>query len=356
MNRKFSILITAICFFALLTLSFGGCAEKAELEMPSAFTVAAGELFNLAVDVSGDALYWGFDLSYESVGISSGYSGVGDKLVLEPEALVEDVKSVFSGDTSALILGQDGSLWMIGSPPVSEHCYADAPVKLMDGVISAGVSGTELLAVDSGGVLRRFSSSVREPEALMSGVTQVWAGNGYWLAVDGDGTLWGAGQNNLKGQIGNGTYSAVDEPVSLLDDVVLASAGSRLSAAVKADGSLWVWGEQGSNRPEKIADSVVYAEVSEHADGSGILYITVTGRLYVLGYDLLSGEICQQAKSIADGICAVSSCSSHILALKSDGSLVGWGSDELGALCAVQPAGDGMAAIPVDGIRLPDTQ
>lgn len=87
--------------------------------------------------------------------------------------------------------------------------------------------------------------------------------------------------------------------MSLLDGVVLASAGTRLSAAVKSDGSLWAWGELGGNRPEKIADGVVYAEVSEHTGGSGILYITGTGRLYVLGYNLLSGGVYRQAKVYA---------------------------------------------------------
>lgn len=81
-------------------------------------------------------------------------------------------------------------------------------------------------------------------------VKQVSSGYRHTLMLKDDGTVWAVGGNE-HGQLGNGTESLtiLVEPVQVqgLTDVTSVSAGGRHSLALRKDGSVWAWGgnEQG---------------------------------------------------------------------------------------------------------------
>ena len=116
----------------------------------------------------------------------------------------------------------------------------------------------------------------------------------HWLALrDGGGAVaWG---HNERGQLGDGTRAESREPVAVkkLDDVVALAAGERHSVALRRDGTVVAWGEN---------------EYGQLGDGTRKMRnkpVAVRG---------LEGDV----GAIAAG-------PSVSYALRSDGSVVGWG-------------------------------
>lgn len=139
----------------------------------------------------------------------------------------------------------------------------------------------------------------------VEGAEKVAAGAFHTLAMRDDGsvTTWGA---NLYGQLGDGTEATAHAPVDVqgLNDVVDVAGGSYHSVAATADGSVWAWGY----------------------NGSGQLGDTTT----------VSSSAPQRTQGVAD-VTAVAAgglpgASGHSLALRSDGTVWGWGDNRRGQL------------------------
>lgn len=77
----------------------------------------------------------------------------------------------------------------------------------------------------------------------LSGVVAISAGDGFALALLGDGTVVGWGENE-EGGLGDGgtTASSVPVPVSGLGDVKAIAAGSGFGVALQRDGTVMTWG------------------------------------------------------------------------------------------------------------------
>ncbi len=88
------------------------------------------------------------------------------------------------------------------------------------------------------------SSPVQVPG--IAGVVAVSAGYAHSLALRGDGTVWAWGYNAF-GQLGNGTTtnSSSPEQVPGLSNVVAIAAGTNDSLALRSDGTVWAWGFNG---------------------------------------------------------------------------------------------------------------
>lgn len=80
---------------------------------------------------------------------------------------------------------------------------------------------------------------------LMS-VVDVGAGNNYSIALKSDGTVWSWG-NNEHGQLGIGAAApaSVNRPMKIpsLSSVTAIAAGTDHVLALKSDGTVWVWGD-----------------------------------------------------------------------------------------------------------------
>jgi alpha-tubulin suppressor-like RCC1 family protein len=173
---------------------------------------------------------------------------------------------------------------------------------------------------DPDGQAARPPSPTREvtaplPIELPGKVLQVAIGESseYALLEDGTVVAWGA---NDEGQLGNGPPGASGElgrypkpsvaPVRVtgLGGIVQIAAGLKHAVALKGDGTVWAWGRR---------------ENGEIGDGEpkGLRALTAIGPVRVPGLE---------------GITQIAVDSSHNLALRSDGHVMAWGSNNSGEL------------------------
>ena len=72
--------------------------------------------------------------------------------------------------------------------------------------------------------------------------TMAAGGSFHSLALKGDGSLWGWGQNGW-GEVGDGSVDPAPRlPVEIGAGFAAVAAGRATSAALKQDGTLWTWG------------------------------------------------------------------------------------------------------------------
>ncbi|MBF0450216.1 MAG: hypothetical protein HQK75_05900, partial [Candidatus Magnetomorum sp.] len=124
------------------------------------------------------------------------------------------------------------------------------------------------------------------------------------IVVDSEGYVWTWGDND-QGQLGSGNSgTAKYSPVQLTDiaDVEQVEAGYNFSAALKTDGTVWTWGDNYSG------------QLGIGTSGPGTNAYTP---VQVTGLN--------SVQSIAAGF-------NHMLALKDDGTVWGWGLNDVGQL------------------------
>jgi alpha-tubulin suppressor-like RCC1 family protein len=153
---------------------------------------------------------------------------------------------------------------------------------------------------------------------LGSSVVQVSAGGLIGMALTSDGRPWTWGVNR-DGALGYGTtgeFSSVPAPVPGLSDVVQVAAGGDDGYALRSDGTVWAWG---LNDLGELGDGSVTA-----AGGAA------AGPVQVLGLAGIS--------QIASGR------GKWAMALRSDGTVWAWGSNDHGQLGS---SGPGYSDTPV---------
>jgi len=129
----------------------------------------------------------------------------------------------------------------------------------------------------------------------------------HTLAVKSDGTLWAWGADDY-GQLGLGDNAArlTPQQVGTGTDWQSVAAGDDYSAALKTDGTLWVWGHN---------------QCGQLGQG-GTASVNVPTQV-------LTGSGAETFSTIA---CGSGRDSSHMLAVKTDGTLWGWGLNYIGEL------------------------
>ncbi|OGQ82695.1 MAG: hypothetical protein A2289_08970 [Deltaproteobacteria bacterium RIFOXYA12_FULL_58_15] len=288
-----------------------------------------------------------------------------------PATVAVFAHDIDGGEDHTLALKPDGTLWAWGLN--------------VDGQLGDGTS-------DSRDVPARVCDKGRTHCAVdpLTDVTAVAAGRNHSLALKSDGTVWSWGDNNT-GQLGDGTQNPRSTPGPVCDigetdcavhplrDVIAISAGYLFSVALKSDGTVWAWGVNydgelgngipggwittptqvcagGATPPCSTANGNGLADVLLVAGGGGghTLALKTDGTLWGWGYNK-SGQVGRGAwgadVAIPEQVCdtgqtapcstfisdvsAIDAWSGHTLALKSDGSLWAWGGNQQGELGAV---------------------
>jgi alpha-tubulin suppressor-like RCC1 family protein len=185
------------------------------------------------------------------------------------------------GNTVAL--SSDGGVWDWGS-----NAYG----QLGTTAVAVGSNTTSPVPVQGSGGL-----------GLLSAVTAVASGTNFNLALKADGTVWSWGINTT-GQLGDGTTTDRPTPVQVtgLAQVAAIAAGYGHGVALRSDGSVYTWGLNANGQLGTVV-----------ACGAPCFSTSPVAVTAVGGVGTLTG------------VRAISAGYNHVVALKTDGSIVEWG-------------------------------
>jgi len=294
--------------------------------------VAAGWYHTLAVRDNGTVMAWGLN--------DSGQLGNGttdETVVPMPVSALTGVIRVSAGNDHSLALRSDGTVWAWGS---------NAHGQLGDGTVTDRLTPVRVFG--------------------LTGVTDISAGVQFSLARRSDGSMraWGA---NAVGQLGDGTFVDRSRPIAPvgLANVIQVSAGQGHSLALRADGQAFAWG---SNALGALGDGTtvdhfipapvtLVGPVSRISAGFGSSLVVSGGKPVWWG-DLCNGLVypvdapCNAEDEPSahvvdiDQVIQVSAGGGYSFALRSDGTLWGWGWNYIGQL------GDGTTVLRTRPVRI----
>jgi alpha-tubulin suppressor-like RCC1 family protein len=339
---------------AMLVVGVAGLAVAVSAPTPA----RAGIVFQSHVVAS-----WGDnedgDLGDETTTIRSLYGDI---------KLANDVVQVAAGYYFALALRSDGTVWAWGdngSGQLGDSTRTDrsTPGRVLgpDGVVTQVAAGAMSLALQSDGTVWEWGADWQIPVPVpgLTGITKISAGSSFNLALRSDGTVWAWGQND-RGQLGNGTIVSTMTPVKVsgLSHVTGIAAGFDAGVATSTNGvspvtSVWTWG---ANDHGQLGDGTrTDSRIPERISGIGTSYLAgVTAGLWtgaVLGTDgsvwgwgdNSAGQLARTPSTApvtrpvnmvaaGRGITQLSAGWGHMLALKSNGTVLAWGSNQVGQL------------------------
>jgi len=337
-----------------LAASFGMVSERAAAQMPH-----------------GAAYGWGSNTFGELISGSSApvyaptaLAGLGD---------VVDVQ--MGGSYTTHILKPDGTVWGRGvnsAGQLGNGTYTDSSVLVqaqgLENVTQIAAS-VHVVALRSDGTVWAwgdnsegelgigsddFSRNVPVQVPGLTNVIQIAVGIAHTVAVKADGTVWAWGRNDT-GELGDGTTDSSNVPVqvSSIGNVVKVAASFH-NVAMKADGTIWAWGynnngqigdgTRNNNRlipvpvpipdvgPLKIVDVAVGWRHSLAVRSDGTVWgwgLNGEGELGTGVRDISISPVqvpnFGNAKAVVGGYL-------HSVALKSDGTVWTWGSNGRGEL------------------------
>jgi alpha-tubulin suppressor-like RCC1 family protein len=249
--------------------------------------LAAGRSTNLGVKQDGSLWIWGWNGQGGGDGRlerSARITGNRLPIALPPTRIgsENDWASVSVGDSSLMAVKTNGTLWRL-THMRGGHSLDD------DGDLADGPAPPSA------------ATAVPSPQQLGTDADwlQVSTARSHTLSVRRDGSLWGWGLN-MDGELGDGTREERKAPVRIgKERWRTVVTGALRTAGIRADGTLWVWGWR-----------------ARGGDGGGDGDV-VTSPLQ-LGSDTNWAQL-----SFSGG---------HLLAIKTDGSLWSYGSNDHGEL------------------------
>ena len=280
---------------------------------------------------------------------------------------------ISTGGSHSVAIAPNGTLWSWGYNNYGQLGLGDtttrtAPTQIGTAInwqsVSCGGSHTLALKTDgtlwswgygSEGRLGLGNDSTNRNIPIQVGTDTNWqsvsSGGSHTLALKTDGTLWSWG-NNFYGQLGLGDTTNRYAPIQVGADTnwQSVSGGSWHALAIKSNGDLWLWGKNdfgqlglGDNAQRNIPAQLVTATnwQSISAGNENTLAIQTGGTLWSWGYnsnsqlglgDINNRNIPTQVGTATNWQSVSSNLGLYRLAIKTDGTLWSWGSNNLGQL------------------------
>jgi alpha-tubulin suppressor-like RCC1 family protein len=280
---------------------YGQCSVPVGLSNTKA--ISAGENHSLALSNNGTVIAWGTNAE----GQCSVPSNLGP------------CKEITAGKGFSAAIKNDGTIAIWGDLVYGLSQVPSDAVNIVS--ISAPTKGEHILALKSDGRVvawgRNDSGQCNVPAGLTDvisiaagGEGDVESGTGFSLALKKNGQVIAWGSNN-------------DEQCSVpqaLSNVQAISAGDDFGLALKRDGSVVPWGEIDLNNSSLKASSICAGN-----DEVGLISVNKNPIIFDSGTEKF-----KIAPENLEGIVQVASAGGHFLALKSDGTVAGWGHNDSG--------------------------
>jgi alpha-tubulin suppressor-like RCC1 family protein len=251
-------------------------------------------------------------------------NNVDDQGLGHVTGLPAGVRQIAAGGNASAALLPDGTVWMWGAA-LNGMSSGTVPGRVagLTGITQIAVSqnGEDVFAVGPGGSIWAVGRNTDgqlgngstaddfspAPVPGLAGITQVSAGAYDGVAVRSDGTAWAWG-SNVYGELGDGTKTdhLTPKQVRGLSGITQVSAGPSYVLAVRSDGTVWAWGLTGNGELDGSANKTVHLTPVQVPGLSGITQVATDGF--------------------------------HTLALRSDGTVWSWGTNDHGEV------GDGTTA------------
>ena len=335
---------------------------------PATPQLCSGRYFSMALRSDGQVLAWGSD--------AKGQLGQGRllfRVAPGPIGNLANVRAVSSRNSgTALALTSDGRVFAWGDNEYGEvgdgtrTYYGNTIIAAhVSNIVAVASGGLHSIALAQDGTVWAWGDNSRgqlgdgsnafraEPRPVpgLASVVSISAGAGYSLALKSDGTVWGWGANR-NGQLGSGRTDDALRPqqATNLGSVTAISAGQFTTLALRSDGTVWAWGSnsQGQVGDGSTTDRATPVQVAGLSgvraisagdfhgaalrnDGTVWIWgINQQGQLGNAGFDAVI-HTATQVPGLA-GVTAISAGAEYTLALKGNGSVMGWGRNTYGVL------------------------
>jgi len=366
MKRVICVLLPLAMLFGLLAVAPAASAEFTTTPM-----LSAGVSHTLVL--KRDGTVWAFGDNNDGQ-LGDGAGGIATTPV-QAQGL-QNVIAVSAGRMFSLALKDDGTVWgfgnnqfgQLGDGTMEEDRWLPVQAKNLTGVIAISAGDMHSLALKSDGTVWAFgannisqlgdntttdsATAIQVPG--LSGVVAVSAGDQHSLALKSDGTVWAWGNNSLH-QLGDGTDTTRRTPVQVsgISDVVAIAAGWGHNLATKSDGTVWAWGQNTRGcfgirshlltksvtpiKVDRLSGMAVVAAGSDYSlflDADGIVWGCVdspVGQIVYNTYEENPDDDLFRIRNLSD-VVAIAAGDSHCVALKSDGTVWGWGDNRRGQL------------------------
>ncbi|OGA38117.1 MAG: hypothetical protein A3G26_01175, partial [Betaproteobacteria bacterium RIFCSPLOWO2_12_FULL_65_110] len=296
--------------------------------------VAAGSGHTLALKTDGTLWGWGNNHSGQlGDGTNAGWPS--------PAQIGSGYRAIAAGPYFTVALKTDGTLWTWGQNDFGQlgdgttgclSCSRSTPTQIGSGYSAIAAGWAHAVAIKTDGTLWTWGSNgfgqlgtgthseASSPVQVGSGYSAAAAGNGHTVAIKTDGTLWAWGRN-FDGELGIATADIVSlSPAQVGSGFSAVTAGYDHTAAVKTDGTLWAWG---SDSYGQLGQGTITARPRPVLIGTGYGAVAVGGEESAFGLS-----------------------QTHVVALKTDGTLWAWGNNSAGQL------GDGTFTSRSDPVRI----
>ena len=354
----------------------------------NAVRIAGGDQHSTALRADGTLQSWGSD--------SAGALGGGsDRNAPGPVASLTGVVSLGQGDTHTLAVRSDGSVWAWGyngfgqvGDGTTNSAQVPVQVRGITNAVAACGGTLHSLVLLADGTVRAFGANFdgqlgdgtnieRLVPAAVAGIGNAIAiacGGGHSLILSSDFTIHSFGRNN-HGQLGDGTMTNSNVPVLVggSGGATAIAAGFEHSLALLGSGAVVGWGSNslgqlGDNtlldRPTPVpvlgfsrAFSIAAGGNTSLALGE-VLFAWGSNFNGQLGIGTLTPNFRATPAAVPaffsnnPAVVGFAVGSDHVLALRADGVLFAWGSNDSGQLGNGVTGGDFTTPVQVSGLNL----